>query len=288
MVSGTRACDAKCPFCISRMTGFKELKETPPINKRNLKKAIHMAERHSAQSILITGKGEPTLYPNQITEYLNLFEELDCKIPIIELQTNGIQIGKLANGENFNLTDQCLNQWYSRGLDTIALSVVDFKNKGNKKVYTENYPNLEKTVSFIRSFGFQVRLCVMMQKGIIDNVMEVNNCIEFCKYNNIFQLTLRTIKKPEKEAKDITASNYVMNNGLDAYTVRLIKEYIESTGVFLRKLVHGAEVYDCKGQNVCIADCLTIEPNNSDIRTLIFYPSGEIYYDWQYSGARFI
>jgi len=288
VVSGTKACDAKCPFCISRMTGFDNTDLSHPINKRNLKKAILMAERHSAQSILITGKGEPTLYPHQISEYLTLFRELGCSVPVIELQTNGILIGKLANGERSLVTESILEYWYNNGLDIIALSVVDVDGDGNKKVYTEDYPDLEKTIKFIRSFGFQVRICVMMQKGLIDGIGQFDKCVKFCKKNDVFQLTIRTIKKTDKKAEDVVSSEYVAKYGLDLCDVRSIREYIQSTGTLLKKLVHGAEVYDYYGQNVCISDCLTVEPTNSDIRTLIFYPSGEISYDWQYSGARFL
>jgi hypothetical protein len=49
--------------------------------------------------------------------------------------------------------------------------------------------------------------------------------------------------------------------------------------------MHGAEVFDVDGQNVCMSDCLTNDASNGDIRTLIFYSNGRITYDWQYEGA---
>ena len=48
---------------------------------------------------------------------------------------------------------------------------------------------------------------------------------------------------------------------------------------------NGAKIYDVAGQNVCLADCLTIKPTTDDIRTLIFYGDGRLTYDWQYEGA---
>ena len=54
----------------------------------------------------------------------------------------------------------------------------------------------------------------------------------------------------------------------------------------LLPLVHGAQVYDIEGQNFCLSDCLTINPESKEIRTLIFYADGSIFYDWQYQGAR--
>ncbi len=50
-------------------------------------------------------------------------------------------------------------------------------------------------------------------------------------------------------------------------------------------LMHGAKVYDVDGQNVCISDCLTVEPDSDSIRTLIFYSDGRVTYDWQHDGA---
>jgi hypothetical protein len=49
--------------------------------------------------------------------------------------------------------------------------------------------------------------------------------------------------------------------------------------------MHGAIVYDYRGQNVCLTDALTIEPETDKIRQLIFFPDGHLRYDWQYKGA---
>ena len=50
-------------------------------------------------------------------------------------------------------------------------------------------------------------------------------------------------------------------------------------------LPHGAEVYDVAGQNVCISNCLTIEPDTDNLRQIIVFPDGHIRYDWNYEGA---
>jgi len=42
-------------------------------------------------------------------------------------------------------------------------------------------------------------------------------------------------------------------------------------GTRLMSLMHERRVYDIGGQNFCLSDCLTIDPQNNDIRTLIFY-----------------
>ena len=72
IVAGSEACNARCPFCISKMTVAHgiDLKE-PEVNWRNLRKACLLAQACGVTTAMITGKGEPTLFPNQITRYLH-------------------------------------------------------------------------------------------------------------------------------------------------------------------------------------------------------------------------
>ena len=62
-------CDAACPFCVSRQTGLQ--KDT--INSRHLNflKGCRMAEMLETTTVVITGKGEPCLYPELIDYYLD-------------------------------------------------------------------------------------------------------------------------------------------------------------------------------------------------------------------------
>jgi len=66
---------------------------------------------------------------------------------------------------------------------------------------------------------------------------------------------------------------------------------MSSFNLNLRTMMHGkhaANVYDLNGQNICISDCLEVEPESDDIRTLIFESSGTLKDHWQYSGSRFL
>jgi hypothetical protein len=44
-------------------------------------------------------------------------------------------------------------------------------------------------------------------------------------------------------------------------------------------------VYDVDGQNVCLSNCLSNDPQTGDLRNLIFFPDGHVRWDWQYQGA---
>src|SRR3989344_338344 len=107
---GSEACNARCPFCISKMTPplGMELKE-PEVNWLNFEIACKLAKGCGVITAMFTGKGEPTLFPGQITKYLEKMEKYG--FPLIELQTNGIVITE--KGEKY---DPYLKHWHEKGM----------------------------------------------------------------------------------------------------------------------------------------------------------------------------
>ena len=71
IICGTRGCDARCPYCVSKMTPSQGVgvEEQEP-NWRNFEIANRYARDNGVSTILITGKGEPTLYPDQVSAFL--------------------------------------------------------------------------------------------------------------------------------------------------------------------------------------------------------------------------
>ncbi len=292
IVVGTRACNASCPFCVSHMTGFDEIPKRGEIYVPNFDKACRLAQMNGSTTVLMTGKGEPTLYLEEVTDYLLLLERWN--FPLIELQTNALDIGWLAQGgvarDSKHLTREVLEQWRALGLNTIAISVVSEQARHNAGVYLgrsshADYPDLATTVAYLHRIGFTVRLCVMMQKDAVDTPERVEELINFCRRHEVDQLTIRPIRRPLAPTHSDEASQYVDDRGLDEHEIAAISEWIEQAGTRLMSLMHGAAVYDVGGQNVCLSDCLTIDPSGDDIRTLIFYSDGRLAYDWQYDGA---
>ena len=278
VVVGSRACNAHCPFCISKQTGLPKPTE---VNWRNFKVACKLAKQTGTTTVLMTGKGEPTLYPELITKHL--LEMAPFNFPLIELQTNGIQI---ASGG----LDGFLQSWYEQGLTTIALSVVHFNNKKNGEIYQPDkigYNNTEVLINKLHQIGFSVRLCVMLLKGYVDSVAEVKSTIHYCKLLGVEQLTFRNIKTAEVTS-DNGVTEWTRQHALDDAEVGSINAYIKSNGTLLHKLMHDTAVYDVGGQNVCLATCLTQDPDKEDFRQLIYFPSGELRWDWQYEGARIL
>jgi hypothetical protein len=101
------------------------------------------------------------------------------------------------------------------------------------------------------------------------------------------QITVRPIRKPET-THSTDATQFVEKCEMTNSKIAAIGTWLDENGTKILTLMHGAEVYDVEGQNVCLSDCLTIDANTEDIRTLIFYSDGKIAYDWQYQGARFM
>jgi molybdenum cofactor biosynthesis enzyme MoaA len=186
IVVGTAACDAGCPFCVSKMTPANGvLSKAQPIEWARLFKTLLFAERMGVTTVILTGKGEPTLFPDQITAYLKA--GVGLRFPFVELQTNGLTLsfGKLLD-------------WQALGLTTVALSVVHYLPAINQRIYYAHrpqmeYPPLENTISMIHNAGLSVRLSVVMVKGGIENSAELDAMIHFCRENKVEQLSIRPV-----------------------------------------------------------------------------------------------
>src|SRR3989344_3193410 len=108
IIAGSEACNARCPFCVSKMTPplGMELKE-PEVNWRNFEVACRFAKQNGVTTAMFTGKGEPTLFPRQITKFL--FSMAKHEFPPIELTTNGIMVAQRWEEYVSHLSD-----WYKR------------------------------------------------------------------------------------------------------------------------------------------------------------------------------
>ena len=69
---GSKACNASCPYCVSKMTPEQGVsKRLPKPNWRNFDIGCKFAKDSGVSTVLFTGKGEATLFPDQITEFLD-------------------------------------------------------------------------------------------------------------------------------------------------------------------------------------------------------------------------
>ncbi len=281
VVAGSAACKARCPFCISRQTPNSGVPtKQPDVNWRNFQIGVDIAKQHNVTTALITGKGEPTLFPSQLEEFTY---RLGKEFPLVELQTNGL----LFQGSRWKSR---LETMYADGLTTIALSIVHYENEVNRKIYTphmDEYPDLATTIELLHEIGFSVRLTLMMADPYFVDWHDVDMLMRFAKSNKVEQTTLRPVLLAQSNG-DPEIETWSDKHLLTEDQIFGITNHIERAGTRVMTLPHGAQIYDYYGQNLALTDCLTIKEDTDDLRQLIFFPDGALRYDWQYEGARLL
>jgi molybdenum cofactor biosynthesis enzyme MoaA len=281
VVVGGNKCNAKCPYCVSKMTGKSECSDkVEDINFRNFRKSIQFACESGVSTTLLTGKGEPLLYPAHITAYL---DAMFHHFPLVELQTNGILLPEMKN-------KKYLETWYDLGLSTISLSCVHWQDDRNKEIFSEEYVSLEKNVKMLHDIGFSVRVACVMINNYIDTIGMVQAFVKKCKEWGVEQFTVRPATVAENN--NSTVARWTKENTVKDLEYNKIVKFFEwwakdpSSDVhLLLELAHGAKVYDYIGQNISINTCLTESPDPEDIRQLIFFPDGHLKFSWVHEGA---
>jgi molybdenum cofactor biosynthesis enzyme MoaA len=249
-----------------------------PVNWRNFHIAARLAEKHGVTDAMITGKGEPTLYPAQITAYLTALEEHD--IPLVDLNTNGLLF--MERPEEY---DAHLREWHKHGLTTVAISIAHYDAERNREIYCpkKRYMDLPGAIAKLHGHGFSVRLSCTMVKGYIDSPSELERLIGFAREHKADQLTVRPVAMPE-HGGDERVTAYTREHLLTMEQRHSLEEHLDAEGTLLQKTAYGAKIYDVDGQNVCMTNCLTL-PVDENVRQLIFFPDGHVRYDWQHEGA---
>jgi molybdenum cofactor biosynthesis enzyme MoaA len=275
IVVGGDECNANCPYCVAKMTGQCG---KASIDMDRLDKACMIAKGVSTGllSTLLTGKGEPMLYPDQIGYVLQTLQR--HKFPLVGLQTNGTLIEK--NVEN-------LKRWRTLGLDLVCISITSaYGDTSNDVMGIKGSYRYWKAVDTLHDLGFSVRLnCTMTNVGL-NTTGEFNDLVDRCQGRGVAQLTLREVERPFGGSGPIV--DWVKKNKPEGFAKRL-HHYIEMHGgVRLLELPHGGVVYNYDDQNVCVTNCLTGSTDPDNTRQIIYFPDGRIMYDWRFAGARIL
>ena len=286
IIAGSEVCNARCPFCISKMTQplGVPLGKPPEVNWRNFHKACHLAQVNGISTVLITGKGEPTLFPSQISDFLVAMNRYD--FPLIELQTNGIMMAKKPKEYS-----QYLKDWYGcGGMTTIAVSIVHYEPEKNRQIYLpyqKDYIDLKALIEFLHGHGLSVRLTCTMLKGFIDSGEEVANLVSFARENKAEQLTIRPVNAPKEEASRNEEVGVLVRRDMILAEDQIvdIKSMIAGRATLIRTLSYGAQIYDFGGQNLCLSNCLTVEGSSNYVRNFIFFQDGHIRTSWDLPGS---
>ena len=284
IVAGTSRCVTVCPFCVSGELATIENREVPKINHRNLLKGCELAKTSGVQTVMLTSRGEPTLFPDQITEYLETLEPY--KFPFIELQTNGIPMAR-----KFEKYKPYLEKWYELGLSTILISTVSNRPEMNGEVYTprtKQYIDLPELISNLHEIGFSVRLTAICTKAWMSTPEQIDEYLKFALENKVAQVTLRPLND---EYRRETAQAWIDEHKMSEEDKVRIYDFLNTEGYKLMELPNIGNVFDYKGQNVMFSYALTKYNDHNDgenKRNLIFFPDGQLRYEWEWEGARLL
>lgn len=269
-------CNARCPFCISDAT-WATARHDNRLLREGLSKALAFARYHQVDTVLITGSGEPTLHRDLILRIV--LEAQRHGIPITELQTNGALLAR--DPEYLEELDQL-------GLATIALSVAACDPARSAALMGLQHDYL-KLAQAVAERGMLARISL----NLIDEdqaylAADLGAYADRLAAAGVKQFTLRELGIPDApEASDEAATKmaWVRAHAQPHEAVAALHEKVRLEGQLLRTLSYGAAVYDYHGLSVCVATCMTENPAEEEIRSLILMPDGHIYHSWNYRGS---
>src|SRR5262249_34945293 len=130
IAAGSEACTAACKWCVAAMTTARSIHrgKAKPIDERVFRMACQMAQQSGLDTARITGKGEPTLFPDQITQILTQLKPYG--FTFVEMQTHGRHLAD----EDFVSFDD-MRTWADLGLTHVCISVVSYKAERNFQHY---------------------------------------------------------------------------------------------------------------------------------------------------------
>jgi MoaA/NifB/PqqE/SkfB family radical SAM enzyme len=276
VVAGGTACNARCPFCISSLTPRSGLgAAAPALDAAAVAAAGAVARGGGAEQAMITGKGEPTLWPDQVGAILAVLSPLG--FPRTDLQTNGITI---ADGR---LSPARLRRWADKGLTLASISTAGVDPDANRAVYTPYRRaaiDQARVVGILHEAGLSVRLAVVMCAGMTDSAAAVERVADFARRNGVEQVTVRPVNRPG-EGGDPDVAAWIDAHLLDDAAVASVASYL-ARGRLVSRSPWGSAVYEVDGQNICLATSLTRDdPAHEAGRQLIVLSSGLVSDSWE-------
>jgi molybdenum cofactor biosynthesis enzyme MoaA len=273
-----QACDANCPYCISKQTG-RDHCDKFEVTPSQITSACRFAVIGDTTTVLFTGKGEPMLYPDEISYCMSAIKKYE--FPFVEIQTNGIRLwNEWENMERY------LIHWRNLGMTTISISIAHYLRKRNEQIFAPTkYPDIGGLIAVLKELGFMVRINCTLIKDFIDNWDEFS-----WLWYHVYEKwkTDQLVIRPVVAYGDGDEAEWARENAIPEDELKLLVDLIKSapSSEVIRKLVHGGEVLSFRGKNLCLSNCLTADPDNrEDMRQLILMPDGSITTDWKHSEA---
>lgn len=256
----TPMCRRRCPYCISRMTGF--VKENKDLFVKNLDKVKRMADTCGVTGVLITAKNEPIDH----WDYIHMISDMFKEYPV-EIQTN---CQTFMEDAEVNISELSKSR-----IDVIAFSV------DNLEILVKN----ANVLNIIKELDITIRITYIISDACDEHFGHI---IGILKSYGIDQLSLRNPTVPEKINSAYDVERWIKLNTTKNNYSRLVQEFVESgTAKFLRKLPFGAKLWDCDGISFTHFDyCIQKTNDSEDIRSLIYLEDGHMYTHWNFKSSR--
>ncbi len=182
-LSITDKCNLKCSYCYS----FSDKIPYPDsyLNVDEIFKLVQSLADVGINKVRITG-GEPLLR-SDIADIVSRISEIKS-IKDISITTNGILLEKFAE------------KLFRAGLKRINISLDSLNPETYNRINGGNLKDVLKGISFARKFFDEIRINVVLLKGVNEN--ELPGFVEFGKQNN---LTIRFLELMPVKAMDNTS-----------------------------------------------------------------------------------
>jgi pyruvate-formate lyase-activating enzyme len=290
IVVGDRSCNARCPFCISRLTTAIRIepKAGVRVDADRFNNACRYAVSCGVNTVILTGNGEPTLFPELLTFYAREAAE---HFPLVELQTNGIVLYRMLKDNQAILSpyhhDLSLNK-----VTTFAISCVGWGNGLQHAIMQPDGERIDlwELVDMLHDHGKSVRLSCVMFCGGVQDIYGVYEMARIAKKHAVEQLNFTPVTHPRSELFDLSDKMEAVRSWIAQYSLtppqwRIIQHHLDENATLLLEQLHGARIYDYLGQNICLSNCLTHSTDPETMRQLIWYPDNHLRYSWEYPGA---
>ena len=117
---------------------------------------------------------------------------------------------------------------------------------------------------------------------------QIDEYLKFALENKVAQVTLRPLND---EYRRETAQAWIDEHKMSEEDKVRIYDFLNTEGYKLMELPNIGNVFDYKGQNVMFSYALTKYNDHNDgenKRNLIFFPDGQLRYEWEWEGARLL
>lgn len=281
IVVPTKRCVNNCKFCVSKMHDAIE-GTNDGFNKFEISKRIKYAQVNNITSCIITGTGEPLQNREYLVKLKELFNEMNHPFPNVELQTTGVLLTRVDNGNFINI--KLLKEL---GVNTISLSVSNlFDDEDNMNIIgmpeKERY-KLQERIFWLKVNGFNVRLSLNMTNSL-DN-KSPKQIFDRLKELNVDQVTFRELWYDINN--DLTPeSQWVLKNDIDSFKVIEIDGYIKRNGEPLYNLPYGYTVFSIDGMSTIIDnDCMSDKEDLDNLKYVVLQPDNKLYCRWDDKGS---